>query len=289
MPRSKDLSFIDFMLPTLVEEPPQGDDWIHEIKYDGYRTQLILQDGKVRAFTRRGVDWTGKYGPVVEQASVLPAETAILDGEMVVLDKNHRSDIGEFREAMRWNPERLIFVAFDLLHLDATDLRSRTLLERKERLQHLIRKNPAIQFSEHVQGGGAEFYAAADKMGLEGMVSKRPDSRYKSGRTDAWLKTKCYEESTYEVAAVLREPGRPAVAYMVTPDAQRKYVGGAFITLPQKLRERLWDRVHKKAVPVKGVTVKPGAEWLKPGLTARVRHLRGEDMLRHATLRDLDN
>jgi bifunctional non-homologous end joining protein LigD len=287
VPRTRALSFIDFMLPTLVEEPPLGDDWIHEIKYDGYRTQLILQDGKVRAYTRRGADWTGRYGPIVEAASVLPAEIAVIDGEVVALDKNHRSDINQFREALQWNPARLIFVAFDLLHLDGVDLRPRRLLERKERLQHLIRRNPAIQYSEHVAGGGAEFHAAAERMGLEGMVSKRPESRYKSGRTEAWLKTKCYEESTYEVAAVLREPGRPAVAYMVTPDKDRRYVGGAFISLPPAIRERLYARVHAKAHPVKGVTAKPGAEWLKPGLQARVRHLRGEDMLRHASLKGL--
>ena len=86
---------------------------------------------------------------------------------------------------------------------------------------------------------------------------------------------------------MLREPGRPAVAYMVTPDKDRKYVGGAFITLPQKIRERLYARVHAKAQPVKGVTTKPGAGWLKPGTIARVRHLRGEDMLRHASLNEL--
>jgi bifunctional non-homologous end joining protein LigD len=105
----------------------------------------------------------------------------------------------------------------------------------------------------------------------------------------AALKAKCYEESTYEVAGVLREPGRPAVAYMVTPDKERRYVGGAFITLNQKMRERLWARLQKaKGKPVKGVDAKPGTEWVKPGLIGRVRHLKGEEKLRHATLQEVE-
>ena len=101
------------------------------------------------------------------------------------------------------------------------------------------------------------------------------------------MKTKCFTESVYEVAGVLREPGRPAVAYLVTPDKQRKYVGGAFITLNQELRERLWSRVKASAKPVKGVAAKPRTEWRKPGLVARVRYLKGEQTLRHATLQEV--
>lgn len=280
------LAFVEFMLPTLVETPPAGGEWIHEVKYDGYRTQIILQGGRAQAFTRRGNDWTAKYAPVVAAAEQLPVDSAILDGEMVVLNDQHISDYAAFRRAIKSDPGRLVFVAFDLLHLDGQDLRSRTLLERRSRLEHLVRNaGPVIQFSQHVAGGGSGFYEAADQLGLEGMVSKRADSRYVSGRTESWLKTKCYEESTYEVAAVLREPGRPAVAYMV--DENRRYVGGAFITLPHAIRERLWARVQAGAKPVKGVVTKPGAQWLKPGTIAKVRHLKGEEKLRHATVREL--
>lgn len=281
------LAFIPFQLPTLVEAPPVGDEWIHEIKYDGYRTELILEDGRARALTRRGVDWTTKYRPVIEAATSLPAASAIIDGEMVVLDENHASNIGALRTAMSWHQERIVYVAFDLLHLEGQDLRKQPLLERRALLEDLIADNPAIQFSQHVTGGGAEFYKAAERLGLEGMVSKRPDSRYKSGRTETWLKAKCYQVSTYEVAGVLREPGRPTVAYMVTPDRERRYVGGAFVTVSHDMRERLWARIRADAKPVKGVDAKPGTEWLKPGLTATVRHLRGEDKLRHATLTEL--
>jgi ATP-dependent DNA ligase len=119
------------------------------------------------------------------------------------------------------------------------------------------------------------------------MVSKRADAPYRSGRGTTWLKAKCYEESTLEVAGVLRERGRPAIAYMVTPDKDRRYVGGAIINLTDKMRERLWSRVKASAKPVKGVEAKPGTEWVKPGLIGRVRHLKGEDKLRHASLQEV--
>ena len=126
-------------------------------------------------------------------------------------------------------------------------------IERKAELEALIGGAAgAIQFSQHIEGGGAAFYAQADRMGFEGMVSKRADAPYRSDRTTSWLKIKCYEETDYEVAGVLREPGKPLVAYMVTPDKERRYVGGAFITLNEKMRERLWARVQAKAPAAEG-------------------------------------
>jgi len=282
------LSFVEFQLPTLVADPPDGDGWLHEIKYDGYRTQLIIAGGEARAFTRNGHDWSAKYQPIVEAAGALPLKSAIIDGEAIVMNEAGLSDFGTLRSSIRWEPGRLIFVGFDLLHFDGKDLRTRPLIERKAALEQIIgAASGAIQFSHHIGGSGHAFYEAADRMGLEGMVSKRASAPYRSGRTESWLKIKCYEESDYEIAAVLREPGRPNVAYMVTPDKERRYVGGAFITLNDKMRERLWSRVNAKAKPLKGVKVKPGTQWLKPGLVGRVRHLKGEQLLRHATLREI--
>jgi bifunctional non-homologous end joining protein LigD len=286
---SSRLSFIDFQLPSLSDAPPEGDGWIHEIKHDGYRTQLIIERGKARALTRRAFDWSAKYAPIVEAAAALPVKTAIVDGEVVVFNEKGQTDFQALRSAMRWAPGRLVFIAFDLLHFNGEDLRKLPLIERRSRLAALLMQGDggAIQFSEHVLGSGACFFREVDRLGLEGMVSKRASSIYKSGRTETWLKTKCFTESVYEVAGVLREPGRPAVAYMVTPDAERRYVGGAFITLNAELRERLWARVQAKARPVKGVGAKAGIQWLKPGLIARVRYLKGEEGLRHATLRQI--
>ena len=198
------------------------------------------------------------------------------------------SDFGKLRSAIRWQPGRIVFVAFDLLHLNGKDLRPRPLIERRARCRAVGRHTTAPSSSANTcSGQAAGILSEADKLGLEGMVSKRASAPYRSGRTESWLKVKCYEETDYEVAGVLREPGRPNVAYMVTPDKERRYVGGAFITLNEKMRERLWARVNAKAKPLKGVKVKPGTQWLKPGLVGRVRHLKGEQLLRHATLREI--
>ena len=110
----------------------------------------------------------------------------------------------------------------------------------------------AIQFSQHIDGGGAEFYAQADRLGFEGMVSKRADGPYRSDRSTNWVKVKCYEETDYEVAGVLREPGRPLVAYMVTPDKERRYVGGAFITLNDQMHEAGYGRACRRSAGPEG-------------------------------------
>ena len=130
--------FIEPMLATLVDRPPDGDEWIHEIKHDGYRSQLAIENGKVQAFTRRGADWTSKYRPVVAAAGELPVKSAIIDGEMTVLNADGRSDYRAFRKAIKGNPGRLVFIAFDLLMIDGKDIRGETTLERRERLQILL-------------------------------------------------------------------------------------------------------------------------------------------------------
>src|SRR3954468_24091588 len=112
------LSFVDFQLPTLSDAPPEGDGWFHEIKHDGYRTQLIVERGKARALTRRAFDWSAKYASIVEAAAALPAKSAIIDGEVVVFNDNGLTDFQALRSAMRGAPARLVFIAFDLLHLN---------------------------------------------------------------------------------------------------------------------------------------------------------------------------
>ena len=238
------LAFVAPMMPMLVDKPPEGDNWLHEVKQDGYRTQIIIDGGSVRAYTRRGVDWTAKYKHVVADAAKLNAKSAIIDGEMVVLGESGVSDFKAFRRAIKGRPATLVFVVFDLMHLDGGDLRDLPLVERRERLHRLVEDAPAsIQFSSHVEGGGNEFYTAVDTLKLEGMVSKRADSAYRSGRTALWLKTKCYMTSDLEVAGILAERGKPTVALMV--DDERNYVGGAFVRT-QNDKKRMLARVTTK-------------------------------------------
>lgn len=146
-------------MPTLVEKPPEGPGWIHEVKHDGYRTQLILERGRARALTRNGLDWSEKYLPIVDEAASLKAMSAILDGELIVFNDKGVSDFQALRSAIRWQPERLVFVALDIMHRDGNDLRNLPLLTRRAVLQDLVPDDGgAIQFSHHIAGEGAEVF-----------------------------------------------------------------------------------------------------------------------------------
>ncbi|MBZ9673128.1 ATP-dependent DNA ligase [Mesorhizobium sp. ES1-3] len=279
------LKFIDPLMPTLVEKPPEGEGWIHEVKFDGYRSQIIKDDGGVRIFTRRGLDWTAKYRDLAKAAADLDVESAIIDGEIIVLNEAGLSDFGALRKAITNRQHDLYFVAFDLLHVNGYDLRDMPLEDRREILAEMIPEGQRIQFSQALPGEASAIFHLIDLAGMEGMVSKRRDSKYRSGPSTNWLKAKCYTVEEYELLGVEREPGKPAFALM----ADRKtgqYVGSAFINSSRAIRDRLWKRVQEHAgLAPKGMK-RPATQWVKPGIIGRVKHLRGEEDLRHASLQD---
>ena len=176
----------------------------------------------------------------------------------------------------------------DLLHFDGRDLRGTPLIERRAKLRALVGEGDGcIGFSEEFDGDAATLFAAVDRMGLEGIVSKKATSRYRSGRSTSWLKTKCTAESEFVVLGYEHEPGQAAFALLAREEAGRLiYAGSAFITLGGAEGERFWSRTAHVA------TGKPAlkelrtrrAQWLKPELRVRVRHLKGGDKLRHATV-----
>lgn len=268
-----------------MEKPPEGDDWIHEAKFDGYRSQIVIEDEGVRIFTRRGLDWTAKYRDLVEAAKGLNVQQAIIDGEIVVLNDAGLSDFAALRKAITRRQHDLYFMAFDLLHLNGHDLRDAPLEDRREILAAMIPPDIRIQFSAALPGEAKAIFHLIDQAGLEGMVSKRRDSKYRSGPSTAWLKTKSYTVDEYELLGVERESGKPAFALMAERGTGR-YVGSAFITLNREMRERLWHRVQEHAGPPPKGMKRPATQWVKPGLIGRVKHLRGEDDLRHASLQD---
>ncbi|MER9840520.1 ATP-dependent DNA ligase [Mesorhizobium australicum] len=279
------LKFIEPLMPTLVEKPPEGDAWSHEVKFDGYRSQMIIDEDGTRIYTRRGLDWTTKYRDIVAASAELGAESATIDGEIVVLNEAGLSDFAALRKAITRRQHDLYFVAFDLLHLNGHDLRDMALEERREILASMIPPDIRIQFSQPLPGDAKAIFHLIDEAGLEGMVSKRRDSKYRSGRSTAWLKIKSYMVEEYDLLGVEREPGKPAFALM----ADRKtgqYVGSAFINSSRPIRERLWKRVQEHAGPAPKGMKRPATQWVKPGLIGRVKHLRGEEDLRHASLQD---
>jgi ATP-dependent DNA ligase len=262
------------------------------VKHDGYRTILAVEGAATRAFTRNGHDWTKQYRTIVASAAQLPCWTAIIDGEMVVQDPHGRADFHAMRAALLKEPERLAFFAFDLLMLDGRDLRNEPLHERRRLLQDVVGSAdlPQFAFSREVPGTGPEVFAAADTMGLEGIVSKDVNSPYRSGTSLRWLKTKAFGEAEFHIIGLAREPKGPPVALLARgePDDLR-YAGNAFITLQFDDRDALRAAADFLEVPKPIVkhTGKQKAQWLKPGLIARVRYLRGEEKLRHATVTDV--
>ncbi|AMX97970.1 MULTISPECIES: ATP-dependent DNA ligase [Mesorhizobium] len=280
------LKFIKPMEPELVETPPQGDEWLHEIKFDGYRTQIIKDENGIRLFTKNGYDWTGRYIELAGEAEAIEAESFIIDGETITVNEAGLSDFQALQSAVtRRKPSRdLYLVAFDLLHLNGHDLRNMPVEDRRQILQELIPAVGRIQVSKAMPGTGDAVYHLVDRAGLEGMVSKRKDSVYRSGPTMNWRKIKCYAEKEMDIIGVQREAGKPAMVLMAD---KGRYAGGAFVAFKADKRQRLWDRVQGKVGgPVPIGLKKEKAEWLKPGLVGRVRFLKGEERLRHAKLLD---
>jgi bifunctional non-homologous end joining protein LigD len=187
----------DFVAPQLctpVERPPASDGWCHEIKFDGYRVQLRVEDGEATLKTRTGLDWTGKFATIAKEAGSLP--DALIDGEIVALDHNGAPNFSSLQAALSdGKTEDLIFFAFDLLFAAGLDYRRLPLGERKERLRELLdarkTKSRQIRYVAHFVSGGDAVLQSARKLELEGVVSKKLDAPYRSGRTESWTKVKC--------------------------------------------------------------------------------------------------
>lgn len=187
----------DFVAPqlcTLVERPPAADGWCHEIKFDGYRVQLRVEDGEATLKTRKGLDWTDKFASIAKEAGALPE--VLIDGEIVALDHNGAPNFSSLQAALSdGKTEDLIFFAFDLLFAEGLDYRRLPLGERKERLKALLearkKKTSQIRYVEHFESGGDAVLQSACKLELEGIVSKKLDAPYRSGRTESWTKAKC--------------------------------------------------------------------------------------------------
>lgn len=283
------LSFIQPMKPALVDEPPVGDGWLHEIKHDGFRTLLVIEPEGATAFSSSGADWSTRYRRIVNAAGQLEVGSATIDGEMVVQDSNGVSDFFALRTAIDREPHRLVFFAFDLLHLDGEDLLDAPIEERRAMLREILGSpdpTSPIQLSEDIAGSGAEVFAAAEKLGLEGIVSKKRGSRYRSGVQKTWRKTKCTMESEFVlIGSKLDERKIPTLLLARQTEGGLVYAGSAILGMPDSMRAELRTiceaiKIDRPPVDI----VSKGAWWFRPELRLRVHHLRGEgDMLRHAT------
>ncbi|RWI99980.1 MAG: ATP-dependent DNA ligase [Mesorhizobium sp.] len=274
------------MEPKLVAKPPGGEDWTHEIKLDGYRSQIIINSSEdIHVFTKTGADWTSKYVGLVQAARELEVENAIIDGEAVVTNEAGLPDFGALQKAVHSDPYAMYLGAFDILHLNGHDLRDIGCKARREILYGIIKPHSRIQFSETIPGDAKTIFYLAEQAGLEGIVSKLADSKYCSGPTTNWLKTKSFTVDELELLGIEREPGKAAFALLAEPGTG-KYVGSAFISVNRDMKERLWKRVQEHAgPPPEAMKKRPATQWVGPGVKLRIKHLRGDHShIRHASL-----
>jgi bifunctional non-homologous end joining protein LigD len=190
--------FVAPCVPVTRKAPPSGDAWLHEVKHDGYRVQAHFHDGAAAVFTGSGDDWAARMPTIAASLRVLPVNNVILDGELVAVDAKGNAVFYELPPAVAAKPvrvkARLVYHAFDLLYLDGFDLRGASLADRKRVLQALLDSTSGVQlikYVDHIGGDGGVVFEHACKLGLEGIVSKRADSMYRSGRCSEWVKVTC--------------------------------------------------------------------------------------------------
>ena len=263
-------------LCTLVDAVPGGSEWLHEVKYDGYRALIAIGGGKARVFTRSGLDWTDKFAAIADAAARLPVDSALIDGEIVAF-RDGRPDFSTLKDAIAGGGDMTLF-AFDVLDLDGEDLRALPNIDRKERLRPLLANAaPRLQFAEHVVGAGERLFETMCHEGLEGIVSKRADAPYRGRRTQAWLKIKCTRRQEFVIVGWLpsdKKRGFRSLLLGVHEDGALRYAGkvgtGFSAELMNDLRTQL-DRLARKTATVAAPRAAVrGAHWVTPRLVAEI-------------------
>ena len=286
-------------LATLVDEPPAGDQWLHELKFDGYRVECLIDGGEVTLITRKGLDWTDQFATIAEAASALPVESAILDGEVVVLLPDGRSSFQGLQQAFSGRPPGpLVYFVFDLLQHDGADLRRLPLIERKQRLAALLKRrrraSQVIRYSDHIQGQGSKVLADACRAGLEGIISKRADSLYTGVRSRSWLKVKCVQRQEFVIVGFTEPKGaRSGLGALLLGvhgegNSGLYYAGKVGTGFSDATLAELESRLlplERKTTPLKEGprTGLKGVHWVDPRLVAEVRFTEWTDdgRLRH--------
>jgi bifunctional non-homologous end joining protein LigD len=288
-------------LATLVKEVPAGAEWVHEMKYDGYRMLCRIEDGEARMYSRTGKEWTANFNTIARAASRLGVTSAWLDGEVVVMQADGRSSFQALQNALSVdNAARFHYYLFDLPYLDGYDLTGVPLLERKRLLEKLLAPAKGmLRYSAHVEGSGTEFYHGACRLQLEGIISKRADSGYQAGRNRSWVKVKCAMRQEMVIGGYTdpegSRKGLGALLLGVYEDGELRYsgkVGTGFDDATLKaLRVRLDKLTQDKppfANPPRGAEVRR-AHWVKPRLVAEIAFTEwtSDGTLRHPSFQGL--
>ncbi|MBV8525493.1 MAG: DNA ligase D [Acetobacteraceae bacterium] len=283
-------------LCAAAEQPPAGDQWISEIKFDGYRLLVWIEQGRARLMTRKGHDWTDRLPHLARNFAKISTETALLDGEMVALRENGVSSFHDLQAALsEGGDDRLFFYAFDLLHVNGWDLRDCALIERKQVLAGLSDWTGVVRYSDHVRGQSAAMRRQACEMGLEGIVCKRVDAPYRPGRSDCWLKLKCRGREEFVVLgytppAGLRTGFGALQAGYYDKQGQLHYAGGVGTGFTDEELEALRAKLAAiRSDPPAGLLVSGDPlpariTWVRPELVAELQYAgwSGEGRIRHS-------
>ncbi len=286
-------------LATLVSEAPQGEGWIHEIKFDGYRVLAWVKAGEVKLITRNGLDWRARFAPIGDELAAITEHEMILDGEVVAFASDGVSRFPLLQESLKTGRTGdLTYQVFDLLYLDGFDLRATPLGERKRILHHLLEKSALslVRYTDHVAGSGREFHAHSCELGLEGVVCKRVDSLYREKRSADWLKVKCVKHQEMVVGGYTAPKGGRSAFGALLLGAFREgrliysgKVGTGFSEAQLQLLGGKLARLEQPQSPFHDPPAATGVRWVRPRLVVDIRYTQWtrEGRLRHPVFRGL--
>ncbi|HEX5010516.1 MAG TPA: non-homologous end-joining DNA ligase, partial [Planctomycetota bacterium] len=296
-------AFVAPELCTLVDAAPAGDDWVHEVKLDGYRLLARREGDEVLLWSRNRIDWSARLPAVAAAVRALPARSLYLDGELVHADARGRTSFeGLKADLSAGHADALTYVVFDLLHLDGRDLRRAPLLERKAALEQLLSKVPRrsrLRYLPHAEGGGPAAFRAACRAGLEGIVCKRADAGYRSERGGDWIKVKCVRRQEFVVLGFTPPSRRDfligSLILGVHERGQLRYAGRVGTGFDADQRADLHRRLQHLAArqppiePPRGEPGLRGATWTRPALVAEVAFTEwtSDGRLRHPSFQGL--
>lgn len=295
-------AFVPPCLATLTDAPPTGDDWAHEIKFDGYRLQARIANGSVQLLTRTGLDWTARFPSLAKALAGLKLRSAILDGEAVVEDERGVTSFSKLVEALEaGRSDEMVFIAFDLIYLDGVDVAQAALLERKDLLNAVMSRSRSkrLRYSDHILSDGAAVLREACTLGLEGVVSKRLDRPYRPGRNGEWLKSKCIRTDEFVIGGYLvstvDSKAVGALALGAFENGRLVYTGRVGTGFTNSTARALWKTLQplkSAASPFAGSLTsvqRRGVVWVRPEFVAQIHYATrtGDGLLRHAAFKGL--